>query len=230
VIVNVVFIGTTLYLTRYRLRKALTTQLHTLRQELGPKEESLMRVTEKLTETDREYELSLQAIAEKERNLNQKSENLNLLQKQVRELRYAAARKEKVLRRAAILLDEYKFSLEQAYFKVEKRTVYGQHHPSGTAAAGAAPGTHLLGAGDGTLGVDSHGHGHARKHSVDKIVGSTAALAAAAAANAANNTGEVVEIIAQNEGMKAAMKRLSGILTPFLNEETTDVCANLFFF
>jgi hypothetical protein len=44
----------------YRLRKALTTQLHTLRQELGPKEESLMRATEKLQETDREYELSLQ--------------------------------------------------------------------------------------------------------------------------------------------------------------------------
>lgn len=67
----------------YRLRKALTTQLHTLRQELGPKEETLMRVTEKLQETDREYELSLQAIAEKEKNLGQKSESLNLLQKQV---------------------------------------------------------------------------------------------------------------------------------------------------
>lgn len=66
-----------------RLRKALTTQLHSLRQELGPKEESLMRVTEKLQETDREYELSLQAIAEKEKSLGQKSENLNLLQKQV---------------------------------------------------------------------------------------------------------------------------------------------------
>jgi len=50
---------------------------------LGPKEESLMRVTEKLQETDREYELSLQAIAEKEKSLGQKSENLNLLQKQV---------------------------------------------------------------------------------------------------------------------------------------------------
>lgn len=71
------------HLLSYRLRKALTTQLHTLRQELGPKEETLMRVTEKLQETDREYELSLQAIAEKEKNLGQKSESLNLLQKQV---------------------------------------------------------------------------------------------------------------------------------------------------
>ena len=67
------------------MRKALTTQLHTLRQELGPKEETLMRVQERLQETDREYELSLQAIAEKEKNLNQKSENLNLLQKQVKQ-------------------------------------------------------------------------------------------------------------------------------------------------
>jgi len=45
-----------------------------------------MRVTEKLQETDREYELSLQAIAEKEKNLGQKSESLNLLQKQVSSL------------------------------------------------------------------------------------------------------------------------------------------------
>jgi hypothetical protein len=41
----------------------------------------------------------------------------------VRDLRGATSRKEKVLRRAAILLDEYKYSLEQAYFKAEKRTI-----------------------------------------------------------------------------------------------------------
>jgi hypothetical protein len=33
----------------------------------------------------------------------------------------------------------------------------------------------------------------------------------------------VIEIIAQNEGMKAAFKRLSDILNPFLKENSTDV-------
>jgi hypothetical protein len=34
---------------------------------------------------------------------------------------------------------------------------------------------------------------------------------------------EVVEIISQNEGMRSALKRLCDVLTPFLNEENTDV-------
>lgn len=66
-----------------RLRKTLTSQLHLLRQELSPKEEELIKITEKLKEVDREYELSLHALSEKEKLLFHKSENLNLLQKQV---------------------------------------------------------------------------------------------------------------------------------------------------
>jgi hypothetical protein len=54
----------------------------------------------------------------------------------VRDLRGATSRKEKVLRRAAILLDEYKYSLEQAYFKVEKRTI-----PAGDNARAHTDGT-----------------------------------------------------------------------------------------
>jgi hypothetical protein len=53
----------------------------------------------------------------------------------VRDLRGATSRKEKVLRRAAILLDEYKYSLEQAYFKAEKRTIPADNaraHTDGT--------------------------------------------------------------------------------------------------
>ena len=42
---------------------------------------------------------------------------------QVRELRTTTARKEKVLRRAATLLEDYKFALKQAYFNAEKRTI-----------------------------------------------------------------------------------------------------------
>jgi hypothetical protein len=38
---------------------------------------------------------------------------------------------------------------------------------------------------------------------------------------------EVVEIISQNEGMRSALKRLCDVLTPFLNEENTDVSNSL---
>lgn len=193
----------------FRLRKALTTQLHTLRQELGPKEESLMRVTEKLQETDREYELSLQAIADKEKTLYQKSENLNLLQKQVRDLRNASSRKEKVLRRAATLLDEYRFSLEQAYFKAEKRTMGGAG-PDKILQDATASGA------DANVASKMH-----RRLSDSKLTSS----GPAALVNSTGN--EVVEIIAQNDGMKSALKRLGDILTPFLNEENTDVRSDL---
>jgi len=162
-----------------KLRKALTMQLHTMRQELGPKEETLMRATEKLHETDKEYELSLQAIAEKEKALSDRSESLNLLQKQVREMRGTTSRKGKVLRRAATLLDEYAFSLEQAYFKAEKRTIGG-----GADRTGVVVDRKPVGVGGAAM--------------------------------------EVVEVITQNDGMKAALKRLSDILTPFFDDESTD--------
>lgn len=66
-----------------RIRKALTSQLHTLREELGPKEETLNKVTDKLQETGREYEMSLHALAEKEKELTHKGISIGLLQKQV---------------------------------------------------------------------------------------------------------------------------------------------------
>lgn len=67
----------------FRIRKVLTSQLHSLRQEMGPKEEKLMQITEKLQEVDKEYNLSLQAITEKEGAIAKSGENLHLLQKQV---------------------------------------------------------------------------------------------------------------------------------------------------
>lgn len=86
-------------------------------------------------------------------------------------MRNGASRKDSILRRASILLDEYKFALKQAYFSTEKRTVM-KASTSGT-TSGAAQ--------------------------------------------------EVVEIMAQNEGMKSALKRLEDILAPFQSEENQDV-------
>jgi len=45
-----------------RIRKALTSQLHTLRQELVPKEEKIIQMSEQLQEIDREYGQSLTAV------------------------------------------------------------------------------------------------------------------------------------------------------------------------
>ncbi len=106
-----------------RIRKALTTQLHTLRQELNPKEEKLMQVSEKVHEMDREYENLLHSISQKESKITQQTSHLHLLQKQVRELRHTAARKDGALKRASKLLDEYEFSLQEARFNSYKKTI-----------------------------------------------------------------------------------------------------------
>lgn len=106
-----------------RIRKALTTQLHTLRQELNPKEEKLMQVSEKVYEMDREYENLLHSISQKEAKITQQTSHLHLLQKQVRELRHIAARKDGALKRASKLLDEYEFSLQEARFNSYKKTI-----------------------------------------------------------------------------------------------------------
>lgn len=106
-----------------RIRKALTSQLHALRQELGPKEERLSQVSERLQEIDREYELSLNAISQKEKSLSQYGQNLVLLQKQVRDYRSLSGRRDQSLRRAAKLLEEFKLTLENAQFKSYKKTI-----------------------------------------------------------------------------------------------------------
>jgi hypothetical protein len=183
-----------------RIRKALTTQLHSLRQELGPKEEKLIKVSEKLQEMDREYELSLHALSEKDKDLSHKGNSVGLLQKQVRELRNSANRKDAALRRAATLFDEYRFALQQAYFISEKRTL-NPAAPPGTAQSIEGSEPKSSSKFSKTLGI---------------------------AANSLKPDVEVVEIIAQNSGMKIAMKRLNDILTPYLIEGTIDVSYPVF--
>ena len=113
-----------------RIRRALTHQLHGLRQAIGPKDEQILRITEKLEEMDREYDQALRAVSEKDIALSQKSAVLHMLQKQVRDLRISASRTEASLRRAAKLFEQYKKSL------MEDSTVAGMIS-NGT--LGAAP-------------------------------------------------------------------------------------------
>jgi len=112
-----------------RIRKALTSQLHALRQEMMPEREKLSQVSERLQEVDREYELSLQSISEKEANLIHKGQTMNLLQNQLRELRSNQSEKARSLYRAAKILGEYKLALQEAQFHSTKRTVKGKEEP-----------------------------------------------------------------------------------------------------
>ena len=184
-----------------RVRKVLTSQLHGLRQELGPKEEKLSKVTERLQEVDREYELTLHAISEKEKLLNQKNQNSALLKKQVRDYRSLSARRDQSLRRAAKLLEEFKLSLEEAQFKAYKKTVgggVGEGFLSGTGGEG----DNKLLAAQSSLGQDDSGEQH--------VVASSAVR---------NKPGQVVEMMARTESMENSLRRLSDLLGPYLRME-----------
>ena len=134
-----------------RVRKALVSQLHSLREEAGPKEIQIIKMTEKLNELEKQYEKSLKAISEKEQHLQQNSTMVHLLHKQVRELRSSLIQRESSLKRAAKLLDEFKYSLQQARFSSRKITtasaepnVAGSDYSVGDTSYGGFKGDHLF--------------------------------------------------------------------------------------
>lgn len=145
-------------------------------------------MSERLQEVDREYELSLNAISEKEKTLSQHGQNLALLQKQVRDYRNLSGRRDASLRRAAKLLDEFKLTLEEAQFQSYKTTI-----PAFVAA--------------GTSGEDEE----VRNPATEAPVREKAAISS----SSRRAKGEVVEIMARSEGMDAALGRLSELLAPF---------------
>jgi hypothetical protein len=100
-----------------RVRKSLTSQLHLLRQELGPKDDRLLAAAERLDEVEREYERALFSISEKEQNLSRKGESLHLLQKQLGDLRNTCSQKDATLRRVAKIFEEYKYIILQNSMK-----------------------------------------------------------------------------------------------------------------
>ena len=70
-------------LATIRVRKALTSQLHVLREKTGPQSEVLLRTEERLREVDTEYGQSLQSLSEKEAKLMHSGSVIQLMQKQV---------------------------------------------------------------------------------------------------------------------------------------------------
>ena len=132
-----------------RIRKALTVQIHGLRQEIGPKEEKLLLISEKLQEMDREYDLALQAVSEKEIALARKNTSFNMLQKQVRDLRSVSANKDASLRRAALLFEQYRQTLDEVHTHTGAHTGHGGGKDSG----------HAGGSGSNSNGRDSGNNG-----------------------------------------------------------------------
>lgn len=113
-----------------RIRKALTVQILGLRQEVGPKEEKLLQITEKLQEMDREYDMALKAVSNKEQALIQKSISLSMLQKQVRDLRFVSTNRDISLKRAAVLFEQYRLTLETAGAMPARSQTLGKFNPN----------------------------------------------------------------------------------------------------
>lgn len=134
-----------------KIRRTLMVQLEALQRDISPKDRELAKITDRMQELAREYEVALSAIAEKEKTLEHKTQNLLLLQKQVRELRQSGAQKETALARAATLLHEFLHAMQEARFQprkslaaqqreafLEQRAVATSFDKGGAAAAATA--------------------------------------------------------------------------------------------
>jgi WD40 repeat protein len=228
-----------------RIRKALTSQLHGLRQEVGPEKEKLSQVSDRLQEVDREYELSLHSISEKEGEIIHRGNNITLLQKQVRDLRNTTSQKERALIRAAKVLGEYKFALKEAEFNTVKRTVPEDSMGAGSGTmhlSASVPNLKNALAADGREGNNdgddsksqTSGRGHDHPAAVSALASSNAGGGNGKGKNkgktgAAGTGSELVEVIRRSENMNSSLRRLEEILMPFesgggvgeIDDETT---------
>jgi WD40 repeat protein len=114
-----------------KIRKTLLLQLEALQRDIAPKDKELSKVSDRMNELSREYEVALAAIAEKEKNLEHKTQNLLLLQKQVRDLRGSHGQKESALHRSATLLAEFLHAMQAARFQPRK-VIPGQQNELAT--------------------------------------------------------------------------------------------------
>jgi chromosome segregation ATPase len=99
----------------------LTTQLHNLREQLGPQSELLLRTEEKLREVESEYGNSLQDLSDKDTKIHQSNSVQQRLQKQLKDLKERLRKKEHLLERAAKTLSEYEECFQNARFKEGRR-------------------------------------------------------------------------------------------------------------
>jgi hypothetical protein len=112
-----------------RVRETLTSQLHLLRKELAPKEWELISSKHKLREMGGEYADTMVSVAEKDRELTTQSGKIHLLSKQVRALRTGFGQRDRTLRRACKVFEEYQEALQQAVFHRTKTSIITTYVP-----------------------------------------------------------------------------------------------------
>lgn len=230
-----------------KVRKTLTTQLHALREELAPKEDQLHKAAEKMQEMNREYEISLHAITEKEKTLAYKSENLLLLQKQVRDLRKVTSQKDAALRRSAVLLEEFIYAMHEERF-MPKAKLTADAALNGAIAA-AAVGANLAAnapAADGKTRASmvvqpsaNNVMASAMANAAMAVLGTIPEKKANAMANDADkgeggntartlplsnpHTHDLIAALKLEVGVNTKLRRLNDVLKPYLKEGDVDV-------
>ena len=188
-----------------RIRKVLVTQLQMVRKELQPKQEKLALVNKELLDGEREYETMLGALSNKQRNIEFQNERVNLMQRQLRDLRFKLTQKDNLLSRACSLFSEYKTSLQNAFFDRRKYTISNKtlnNNPN-----------------------NNHNHNHNHSSSFSSSSSSDANIDAEAHNKLGDeiHSGTMVEIMCKNKGMENALERLEKILSNHSKTEKSNV-------
>lgn len=120
-----------------------------------------------------------------------------------------------IIRRAATIFEDYRIARQQAYFSSEKRTV---PHPTNT-----TNNNNNNNSGATIQEIDENGVVVKEKTINKKMKKAQSGTSLPAVSHSQSQGTGVVEIIAQNEEMKAAFKRLGDMLSPYLTEDHADV-------
>ena len=128
-------------------------------------------------------------------------------------------RKDMIIRRAATIFEDYRIARQQAYFSSEKRTV--PHLASNSNNNNTSNNNNNSSA---TIQeIDENGVVVKEKTISKKMKKAQSGTSLPAVSHSQSQGTGVVEIIAQNEEMKAAFKRLGDMLSPYLTEDHADV-------
>lgn len=129
-----------------------------------------------------------------------------------------------IIRRAATIFEDYRIARQQAYFSSEKRTVPHLTSNSNNNTNNNNTTNNNNNNSSATIQeIDENGVVVKEKTINKKMKKAQSATSLPAVSHSQSQGTGVVEIIAQNEEMKAAFKRLGDMLSPYLTEDHADV-------
>jgi hypothetical protein len=192
-----------------KVRKALTTQLHSLREKLGPQWELLVRTEDRLKEVDNEYGQSLVHLSEKEAKLAHAGSIVQLMQKQLRELRAKVTRKDHSLSRAVKILVEFELRMEEAKFENGRKITVKKLDPHAMAETYAVV-SDSMSPGKVASGKAKGGGKSRDGQSMGGSLGADGKWGGAT---------KVMDVFSSTPEMQASLKRLRDILTSAVGAE-----------